>query len=195
MDLYAAVHVAQAQRLSLGQPSCAVRHLWEDLLTEGVWPTSLLNKLGVNKMQIVLEIKRAQSRDEVLSILEPYELTDDELAIAMTKMGTSAVPVVTQPVAQQRREARKLNITLAQAYAAMWRAGAAYRQIARYRGVAHQTVHTLASRVLGVSPQRDRAPIKDEQLAALWHEYEANPSRDAEELHARFTQIIDEWSD
>ena len=165
--------------------------------TSQAWPSTLLAKFGDKDqmLAVITAIKRCQHRQSLITLLAQYNLTDDELAIAYTKMGTSMMPPVELPKYTQSGGG-VLQIGKAKFYAAAWYAGAKYRQIARLMGVKHQSVHNMAGRVLGLQPTPvNHNNVSDEQVAAFKRAWEDDPNADVDTMLEKFMGILATWSD
>ena len=149
------------------------------------WPPEMLAKFGEDLLIVVRALRSAPSAEIAINYLAPYGLTQDEMALALQKVS----PDMRMP----NRMPASVTASKANFYAAAWQVGAAYRQVGRILGITHQTVYTLARRVLGNKPERKHTSITDEQCEALVHEWRRIPSRSKEDLVIAFDEIIDLW--
>ena len=151
------------------------------------WPPDMTAKFGDDLFVVIKALRSAPSVEVAINYLAPYGLTQDEMALALQKVS----PDMRMP----KRMPASVTSSKANFYAAAWQVGAAYRQVGRILGITHQTVYTLARRVLGNTPTRERNKITDEQCEALVHEWRRVPSRSKEDLVTAFNEIIESWTE
>lgn len=148
------------------------------------WPPELRAKFGDAMLSVVTQIKQATSLDEFALIVQPFGLTEDEYAQVLKLMPSSGSPTM----------ARQFRMSRAKFYAAAWLVGAAYRRIGRVLGISHQTVHNAASRILGLNPVRiSSGPLSDEQVEALYTEFQKYSYLDVIPLTEQFLKLLNEW--
>lgn len=158
------------------------------MMNNSAWPPEIIAKLGDAAFRVVSLVKRAKTQREVDAIVAAYNLTKEELLVVYTKMDQAAT--------QHDDNTGHTKAGKQRFYAAAWKVGAKYTQIASVSDVSRQTVQSAVTRLLGLKPDRlVVSPVTIEQVESMYNNWANQPNRSIGVMADDFLHIIATWDE